>query len=85
MKTVIIEFQYLNLTISKSVNLIEIFKSMPPALKIETLIELLETLDNSITLEEFQKVIFKKRVNHINKILSTSSDDIFNNKIWIDE
>jgi hypothetical protein len=85
MKTIILKFDYLNLKIEKSINLVEIINSMPPALRVETIIDILSTLDSNILLEDLQKAIFKKRVNHINKLLSVNSVDIFNNKIWIDK
>jgi hypothetical protein len=69
MKTITVKYNYFDLQIEHSIHIFELIKTMPEAIRIETLLELLETLDEKIVLNDLQISILKTRMKRINKIL----------------
>ena len=68
MKTIKLVFNFCGQDIEASFNLIDNINAMPEALKIETILDVLECLNANERLEDFQKSIFKNKL----KCLHTS-------------
>jgi len=71
MKTIKLVFNFCGQDIEASFNLIDNINAMPEALKIETILDVLECLTGNEQLEDFQKAIFKDKLNKL-KCLYTS-------------
>lgn len=68
MKTIKLVFNFCGQDIEASFNLIDNINAMSDALKIETILDVLECLTGNEQLEDFQKSIFKNKL----KCLHTS-------------
>lgn len=71
MKNLKLDFLAFGQTIEVSFNLVENINMMTDALKIETILDILECLTGNEKLEDFQKAIFKEKLKclHISLIL----------------
>ena len=69
MRYIVIQYNYLGVIIEQTVDLVDIINQQPFTYKVETILELIELLDEPELLEEHQKVLIKNKLKQINDLL----------------
>lgn len=70
MKVLCINYNVFGCEMPMTIPVVEMIDQLPDALKVETIIDIMEILTGQEHLEDFQKAIFKEHMKKLNRIIN---------------